>query len=90
MPSRWTPWQVESPETGLPFTEPAAWQLIADKLSAGHLVRVVALKTPSGASAFEMLIDRGGPRYPIYVKVQLFKGRVYGRSFHVAEFKDLR
>ena len=84
MPTQWQPQQVRDPEGGISpyFTDGGAWELIADKLEAGHDVEVVELRKPPGAKGYVMHI-RLGPNEPLlYVKLQLGSGKVIGRSFH--------
>ena len=91
MPTQWQPQQVrdpEEPEGGLSpyFTDGGAWDLIADKLEAGHDVEVVELRKPRGSKGYVMKI-RLGPSEPLlYVKLQLGSGTVIGRSFHYSEW----
>ena len=46
LPTEWQPQQVRDPEGSFSsyFTDGAAWELIADKLDAGHDVEVVELR----------------------------------------------
>ena len=86
-PTDWRPTQVRRPEGGFSpyFTDAAAWELIADKLDAGHDVDVVELRKPPGAKGYVMKIDLGRDVPPLYVKLQLRRRQVVGRSFHYSE-----
>lgn len=50
MPTDWRPQQVRNPLGVLDayFTDPAAWELIGDKLEEGHPVETVTLRKPPG------------------------------------------
>jgi len=74
--------EVLNPETGLPFTDAGAWNFIADLLDAGHPIVEVRLRRPPGETAFEMVVDMGKNASQIYIKVQIMKGLICGRSFH--------
>ena len=85
MPTKWQPNQVRNPEGGSfwpYFSDGAAWELIADKLEAGHDVEVVTLRKPPGAKGYVMKICLGPDEPLLYVKLQLGRNKVIGRSFH--------
>ena len=63
------------------FTEDGAWQFVADLLDAGQPLTEVALEKPPGKKGYVMKIPVKGWR-PIYIKLQLGSGQVFGRSFH--------
>ena len=67
------------------FTRAAAWELVAEKLDAGHEVEVVELRKPPGAKGYVMKIDLGPDVPTLYVKLQLRGKHVVGRSFHYSE-----
>ena len=67
------------------FTNAGAWELIASELEAGCEVKTVALRKPSGAKGYEMLIELAPGEPPVYIKVQLGAGKVIGRSFHYSK-----
>ena len=67
------------------FTDGAAWELVADKLDAGHDVEVVELRKPRGAKGYVMHIRLGPDEPLLYVKLQLGRGKVIGRSFHYSD-----
>ena len=87
MPTEWQPQQVRRPEGGFSpyFTDGAAWELVADKLDAGHDVEVVELRKPRGAKGYVMHIRLGPDEPLLYVKLQLGGGKVTGRSFHYSD-----
>jgi hypothetical protein len=82
MPSDWRPRTVIDPETSLPFTEPAAWLLIAELLEEGHELCEVTLDRPPGKKAYELFVDLGGSTSALYIKVHLGANCIVGRSFH--------
>lgn len=86
-PTDWRPEQVEGPEGGFSpyFTDAGAWELIADKLDEGHAVEVIELHKPPGAKGYVMKIDLKPDAPTLYVKLQLRRGQVVGRSFHYSE-----
>ena len=86
-PTDWRPQTVRRPEGGFSpfFTDAAAWELIADKLEAGHEVEVVELRKPPGAKGYVMKIRLASTELPLYVKLQLGSGKVIGRSFHYSD-----
>ncbi len=87
MPTDWRPQQVRNLEGVLDayFTDAAAWELIADRLEAGHPVETVTLSKPRGKTGYVMKIALEGDDRPVYVKLQLGSGKVIGRSFHYSE-----
>ena len=86
-PTDWRPNEIRRPEGGFSpyFTHAAAWELIAEKLEEGHEVEVVELLKPPGAKGYVMKIDLGRDVPTLYVKLQLRRGKVVGRSFHYSE-----
>ena len=66
------------------FTDTGAWELITDRLKAGHPLEEVELHKPPGRKGYVMEIDLDADR-PIYVKLELGSGQVIGRSFHYSE-----
>lgn len=89
-PHKWTPHRVELPEfKDVYFTDPGAWELIADQLAAGHQYELMTLNKPPGATGLTMLLPiyKDG-RSSLYVKIEIISAnKVLGRSFHVSDFK---
>lgn len=82
-PTVWKPSTVSNPEAlGLPFTEEGAWQFIARKAEEGHEIKEIELRQPPGEKAYimEVELEAGAPK--LYIKVQLLRGKIVGRSFH--------
>jgi hypothetical protein len=80
-PTQWQPFRTIHPETKETFTEDGAWQFVADLLDAGESLSEVVLEKPPGKKGYVMKIPVKGWR-PIYIKLQLGSGQVFGRSFH--------
>ncbi len=86
-PTRWQPQYVENPDDGNNgFTNDGAWELIASKLASGHRVEIMALEKPKGATGYVLKIQLGSSMRPrLYVKLELHRGWILGRSFHDSE-----
>ena len=84
LPTEWRPYEVRRPEGGFfpYFTEGAAWEFIADRLESGHEVEVVTLHKPPNTNGYVMKIELAPDTPMLYVKLQLRRGQVVGRSFH--------
>ncbi len=85
MPCDWSPGTIENPESGMPFTEYSAWELICELLeNDSQLFTEITLREPPGCKALEATC-RLRPNLPeIYIKVQLWQSKVVCRSFHYA------
>lgn len=82
-PSDWRPYVVGNPESGLPFTDESAWELIASKLESGHAYQEMTLDTPKGEPAIVMQIQLVSDQPLLYVKIQVgHQNAPIGRSFH--------
>lgn len=84
VPCRWFPWETRDPNTDQPFTEAGAWEFVRNALMANHPIEVVELTKPAGKAGYVMHLPGGPGRPPIYVKLQIVSGFVYGRSFHIS------
>jgi hypothetical protein len=88
MPSRWQPRQFTDPRTRQAFTDESAWTYIVQHLEGGIEFQEIILERPPGAKAFVLFLP--GVNTPkIYVKLQVYGGRVIGRSFHESEMEML-
>lgn len=91
-PRDWQPQTVRRPhgDNFFPYySDPSAWEFIADKLEGGYLYQEIALDNPKGAPAIEMIIQLSTkPTDPkLYVKIQVGPGNVpIGRSFHHSDY----
>jgi hypothetical protein len=86
MPCDWSPTTVPNPQTGIPFTDESAWNLICELLEREHHFDEVELHKPPGAMAYATTIRLQADLSPVYIKIQLRDGKAWGRSFHI----DLR
>lgn len=86
-PTEWRPGEVANPEGAFEryFTTQTAWEFIASKLEDGHEVEVVPLRRPPGAKGYVMHMEAEAGLPPIYVKMELGAGKVFGRSFHYSD-----
>lgn len=82
MPCRWEPTSVINLNSELPFTDVGVWHYIADLAESGHPIEEITLNQPKGEKAYVMIVDLGETAARLYIKVQLKRGRIFGRSFH--------
>ena len=66
----------------MPFSDTAAWDLIASKLEGGHPVEMIEMDKPPGVTGYVMKIDIEPNQPRLYVKLQMGPGKIFGRSFH--------
>jgi hypothetical protein len=84
MPCDWNPFVIENPDTGMPFSDASAWEMICRLLKESpEIFRSVRLQKPAGLEAFETVVELPS-RVRVYIKVQLFQGKAHGRSFHIS------
>jgi hypothetical protein len=84
-PCRWQPHTVENPETGLPFSDASAWELICKLIDECPETFVeLVLDNPRGQIAFWTTTILKPSNVALYIKVQLVHGRARGRSFHIS------
>jgi hypothetical protein len=83
IPCDWSPGNVQNPSTGMPFTETSAWELICDLLDGGQEFELKTLDCPTGQVALvtRAKLSVSGP--VVYIKLHLYRGKAFGRSFHV-------
>jgi len=82
MPCHWQPTTVTNPLTGIPFTDISAWHYIAELAEAGHKIETITLEQPEGETAHVMSVPIGTNMPDLYIKVQLKRAKIWGRSFH--------
>lgn len=89
IPTEWQPNTVINPETkshdfpsGIPFSEDAAWRFVAALLRQGWPLERKNLDHPPNTVGYEMKVLIS--ERVLYIKVALWKGGVYGRSFHLS------
>lgn len=85
-PNHWEPEKVCNPEAlDLPFNDNSAWHLIADRLEQGEPVETIVLDQPEGATGYEMKFELRAGTTPLYIKLELARNKVIGRSFHISD-----
>lgn len=82
MPCDWQPTTIINPSVGIPFTDISAWHYIAELVEAGHKIEQITLDQPKGETACVMSVPVGANTPHLYIKVQLKRGKIWGRSFH--------
>lgn len=86
-PTKWLPRTVPNPadEFWGYYTNDAAWELIVDRLKVGHPVDEISLDKPPGTRGYVLRIPSTQDEPEIYVKLEIHRGYVWGRSFHQSE-----
>ena len=64
------------------FTDISAWSRIADLAEAGHPIEELQLEQPKGEIGYVMSVTLDEKQPELYIKVQLKRGKIFGRSFH--------
>ena len=82
IPCDWAPQSVFDPQFEMTFTSEGAWSFIVDLLESGYEFNQVTMTKPPDTVAYEAIIDRGPNLPALYIKVQRYKGKILGRSFH--------
>jgi hypothetical protein len=81
MPCDWRPTTVTGPN-GISFTETSSWHFIAELAENGHPIQEIMLEQPKGDKGYVMTVKLDPISPLLYIKVQLKRGRIWGRSFH--------
>lgn len=81
-PRDWNPATVFNSKTGFYFTEIGAWHFIADLFEGGHKFEEIELYDPVGATGLVFKVEIEKRRPHLYIKVQIGRGKIIGRSFH--------
>ncbi len=83
-PCDWDPYGIVNPETGLPFSDASAWELICRLLvERPESFQEVRLDRPPGQTAYAIEVTLP-ENVRVYIKVQLSQGKARGRSFHLS------
>lgn len=82
MPSDWCPNKVINPETGFPFSEAGAWELIQQLLDSGNPIQPIPMDDPPGLTGYVMKYQLKDEERLLYIKVHFGNGKIVGRSFH--------
>jgi hypothetical protein len=86
LPCDWRPQTVESPTTGMPFTDREAWGYIAHLLEADEPWEEVLMEKPPGITGYVFRVRLFHGRPELYIKVHPLRNVIYGRSFHWSEY----
>ena len=86
-PTDWRPYTVRNPSTGEYFTNEGAWEFIATLLESGHAVEIIILEKPPGKNGYVMKVELEKEGPSLYVKLELGRSVVYGRSFHYSDIE---
>jgi hypothetical protein len=73
----------------MPFTEPGAWELIAQLLVSDFPIEEISMDSPAGMIGFVLLVDLPGAPRTLYIKIHRGGRGVFGRSFHYSERAEL-
>ena len=86
-PSDWRPHTVTNPEDSQPYTDAAAWELIATLLFQGEPLEAMELDHPPGRTGYVMVPCIAGQK--VYIKFQLGAGKILAGAFTTALTLDL-
>jgi hypothetical protein len=64
------------------FTGPGAWAYIIELLESGCEFLPKEMEKPPDTIAYYVVLELSPERPKLYIKVQIYKGRILGRSFH--------
>ena len=87
-PTRWQPENVIDPRTNRPnrlhpyFTRNSCWEYIEELLDSGHKIEIMNMRKPPGSKGYVMKVQQGRENPELYIKLQIGRDRVIGRSFH--------
>ena len=82
IPCDWAPQTVWDTRFDRCFTQEGAWNYIIELLESGHRFIPKAMGKPPNTIGYETVIDRGPNLPPLYIKLQILGGTIFGRSFH--------
>ncbi len=82
IPCDWAPQSVTDPRFDMFFTSEGAWSYIIELLESGHEFAPEAMDKPPNTIGYKTIVDCGPNRPAIFIKVQIYKGKILGRSFH--------
>jgi hypothetical protein len=82
MPCDWQPTTITNPSSGICFTDTTAWNRIADLAETGCPIEEMQLDQPKGETGYVMKVKLDEKQPELYIKVQLKRGKIFGRSFH--------
>lgn len=82
MPCDWRPTTVTNPAVGIPFTDISAWHYVAELAESGHKIETITLEQPKDETAYVLAVQLEANAPELYIKIQLKRSRIWGRSFH--------
>jgi hypothetical protein len=82
MPCDWRPTEITNPLSGICFTDITAWGRIAELAKTGYPIEEMQLEQPKGEIGYVISVRLDEKQPELYIKVQLKRGRIFGRSFH--------
>jgi hypothetical protein len=82
MPCDWRPTEITNPLSGICFTDITAWGRIAELAETGYPIEEIQLEQPKGEIGYVISVRLDEKQPELYIKVQLKRGRIFGRSFH--------
>lgn len=83
-PSKWWPREVRHPVTGAFFDEVSVWQFIKAAIDCGTVIKTLRLEGPLDLTSY-VIVLQGHAGQRIYVKLEIGKTKVFGKSFHICE-----
>ena len=83
-PVDWNPGSVTNPDpdVNMPFTHRTCWDFVGRLLQNGHPIEIITLEKPQGEKGYVMVFETESGSSDIYIKLQIGKGQLIGRSFH--------
>ena len=82
IPCDWAPSTVWDPRFDREFTEQGAWLYVIELLESGHEFTPKTMRQPPNTIAYETIIELRPSLPKLYIKLQIHKGKILGRSFH--------
>ena len=73
---------VANPLSGICFTDITAWGRIAELAETGYPIEEMQLEQPKGETGYVISVKLDEKQPELYIKVQLKRGKIFGRSFH--------
>ena len=82
IPCDWVPQTVWDPRYDMYFSDQSAWLFIIELLESGRVFTRVPMKTPPNTIGYEIIESLASNLPQLYIKIQAYKGKILGRSFH--------
>lgn len=82
IPCDWAPQTVWDPRFEMFFTDAGAWAYIIELLESGTEFAAVQLRRPPDTIGYEVALKLAPNLPEVYIKIQIFQARIWGRSFH--------